>query len=215
MSHCIQRHCVRIVAFNKCGHASIVNAFTAAPGEKPSRGPNSLQNISQIGDYKAAQKWAEPIVTLAYFRHPLARVASVWNRLMNNTWYVSFASHGFEKGMTFKAFCLHLLTLNVPEECEYRPLDPHLKPQYESFRDCRGWLNDTYIMRLDEISYAWPQMVRTWDLDCTANILHLNRGDYPHGKPWTAMYRGMDQVAFDLLQMYREDLQIWRDRKVS
>lgn len=208
MSHCIQRHAVRIVAFNKCGHATIVNSFTAAVGEKPHRGPNSLQSISQIGDYKAAKIWAEPIVTIAFFRHPLARVTSVWNKLMRETWYAPFSPLGFEKGMDFKAFCKHLLFIR---ECD---LDPHLRTQAEQFRECRGWLGDTYIMRLDEMSYAWPQMVRTWDLDCTTQTLHLNRSDYPDGLPWTAMYKGLDKIAFDLMEMYREDLCIWRDRAV-
>jgi len=208
VSHCIQRHGVRIVAFNKCGHATIINSFTAAVGEKPHRGPSSLQDISQIGDAKKAAKWDEPIVTLAFFRHPLARVASVWNKLMRDTWYVSFKTYGFEKGMDFEAFCLHLLSI------QDALVDPHLRPQAESFHECRGWLGDTYIMRLDEISYAWPQMVRTWDLDCTTNILHLNRSDYPDGKPWTAMYDGMKQITFDLLQVYRDDLYIWRKRAV-
>lgn len=208
MSHCIQRHSVRIVAFNKCGHATIINSFTAAVGEKPHRGPSSLQDISQIGDYKKARTWADPIVTMAFFRHPLARVASVWNKLMRETWYVSFAPLGFEKDMDFKSFCLHLLFI---QDCD---LDPHLRSQALSFRECRGRAGDTYIMRLDEISYAWPQMVRTWDLDCTTNIMHLNRAEYPDGLPWTALYVGLEKIAFDLLRMYREDLKIWRDRSV-
>lgn len=206
MSHCVQRHGVRIVAFNKCGNATILNTFSTAVGEKPQRGAKGLAKISLKGDAKKAETWPEPVVTLAYFRHPLARVASVWNKLMRETWYTSFAPYGFEKGMDFKSFCLHLLFI------QDRDLDPHLKSQAESFRECRGWLGDTYIMRLDEISYAWPQMVRTWDLDCTTNVLHLNRSDYPDGKPWTAMYEALDHIAFDLMEMYGEDLQIWRDR---
>lgn len=208
MGHCIQRHSVRIVAFNKCGHASIINSFQAAVGEKPHRGPSSLAKTSLIGDYKKAQQWPEPIVTIAFFRHPLARVASVWNKLMRDTWYASFHVHGFQKDMSFEAFCKHLLFIQDDNT------DPHLRPQSEQFNECRGWLGGTYIMRLDEISMSWPQMVRTWDLDCTTNLLHLNRADYPDGKPWTALYDGLDQVAFDLMQMYGEDLQIWRNRSV-
>jgi len=208
LGHCIQRHSVRIVAFNKCGHASIINSFTAAVGEKPHRGPSSLQDISQIGDYKKAKTWDEPIVTIAFFRHPLARVASVWNKLMRETWYTSFHAHGFTKGMTFEEFCEHLLFI------QHDNPDPHLRPQADQFRECRGWSGDTYIMRLDEISTAWPQMIRTWDLDCTTQMLHLNRSHYPDGKPWTAMYEGREQIAFNLCEMYREDLQIWRDRAV-
>lgn len=208
MTHCIQRHSIRIVAFNKCGHATIINSFTAAVGEKPHRGPSSLQDISQIGDWKKAATWDEPVVTLAYFRHPLARVASVWNKLMRVEYYLTLRPLGFVEGMSFGAFCLHLLAIDRDN------LDPHLKPQAASFRQCRGWNGDTYIMRLDEISTAWPQMVRTWGLDCTTETIHLNRSDYPDGLPWTALYSGNEKIVFDLLHMYSEDLQIWRDRSV-
>ena len=207
MSHCLQRNGVRIVAFNKCGHATIINSFSAAPGEKPHRGPNSLDAVTLKGDAKKAMAWPEPVVTIAYFRHPLARIASVWNKLMRDTWYTSFAAHGFTKGMSFEAFCKHLLFI------DHANLDPHLRPQAESFRACRGWFGDVAIYRLDEISYAWPQMVRTWDLDCTSSVIHLNRADYPEGKPWTALY-GHDDLVMQLMRMYGEDLHIWRNRKI-
>jgi hypothetical protein len=161
------------------------------------------------GDAKKAAGWPEPVVTLAYFRHPLARIASVWNRLMRDTWYSSFHAYGFKKDMSFQAFCKHVLFI------QHEDLDPHLRQQADSFRECRAWEGDTYIMRLDEISTAWPQMVRTWDLDCTTTIMHLNRADYPFGKPWTAMYEDLQQVVFDLLQMYSEDLEIWKIRRVK
>ncbi len=131
MSHCLQRNGVRLVAFNKCGHASIINTFNAAPGEKPQRGPSGLDPVTLKGDYKKAETWPEPVVTLAYFRHPLARIASVWNKLMRDTWYTSFHAYGFEKGMSFEAFCKHVMFIRD------QPLDPHLRPQAESFRECR------------------------------------------------------------------------------
>ncbi len=208
MSHCLQRNSVRIVAFNKCGHATIINSFNTAPGEKPHRGENALAEFTLKGDYKKAQIWDSPIVTLAYFRHPLARVASVWNKLMRDTWYTSFAQYGFVKGMTFPEFCNHLLDL------DRESLDPHLRPQAESFRECRGWGGDTCIYRLDEMGTAWAQMVRTWDLDCTTNIVHMNRADYPDGKPWTALYDGNGHLIYELAQMYGEDLHIWRNRNI-
>jgi len=207
VTHCLQRNSVRIVAFNKCGHATIINSFSTAPGEKPHRGQNSLDKHTLKGDAAKAQAWDQPLVTIAYFRHPLARIASVWNKLMRDTWYASFHQYGFTKGMTFEAFCRHVLFI------QHDALDPHLKPQCESFRECRGW-NDTCIYRLDEMSYAWPQMVRTWDLDCTTNIVHMNRADYPDGKPWTALYEGHEDLIAQLLDMYGEDLHIWRERKV-
>lgn len=207
MTHCLQRNSVRIVAFNKCGNATILNSFSSAPGEKPHRGNNSLDPVTLKGDAKKARTWEQPIVTIAYFRHPLARVASVWNKLMRDTWYASFAPLGFEKDMTFEQFCKHLLFI---QDCD---LDPHLKPQIQSFRECRGF-TDSCIYRLDEMGTQWPQMVRTWDLDCTTTVIHLNRADYPDGKPWTALYDGNEQITYDLLTMYAEDLHIWRNRKI-
>jgi hypothetical protein len=195
-----------MVAFNKCGHTSIVNSFMTAPGSPVDRAATQLRKDTLIGNYHKAQQWPEPVVTIAYFRHPLARIASVWNHLIRHNWYTSFKELGFTKEMPFDAFCKHLLFIRDDF------LDPHLEEQSISFRACRAWLGDTAIYRLDEISTAWPQMCRTWDLDCTTNVAHMNRRDYPEGKPWTAMYKDK-QVMFDLLHMYREDLQIWSDRK--
>jgi len=206
--HCVQRHGVRIVAFNKCGHTSIVNAFQTKPGDYPQRGKNKLAIESLVGDYEKARNWDYPIVTIAYFRHPLARLASVWNHLMRQSWYSSFKSMGFERDMTFPQFLEKLLQ----EKGNY--LDPHVKHQHLNFRECRGWLGDTWIARLDEIATVWPQMVRTWDLDCTTNIAHFNREEYPAGLPWTSLYVGHEQLAFDLLKMYDLDLHIWRNRAI-
>lgn len=207
MSHCVQRHGVRIVAFNKCGHTSIINTFSTAPGQAPQRGPNALVEFSLVGNYHKAKDWPEPVVTVAYFRHPLARVASVWNHLIKEHWYTPFKAMGFERDMPFDAYCKHLLSIRDDF------LDPHVEEQIINFRMCRGWLGDTQIYRLDEIDTAWPQMVRTWDLDCTTNVAHLNRREYPGGLPWPALYKDQE-VMFDLLQMYGDDLEVWRRRSV-
>ncbi len=208
MSHCVQRNAVRVVAFNKCGHTSIINSFQTASGnavlrEKPD---DALKEATLVGDYAKAATWPEPIVTIAFFRHPLARVASVWNHLIRDFFYLQFKAHGFTRDMPFEDFCKHLISIRD----EF--LDPHLEEQAINFRACRGLLNEVEIYRLDEISTSWPQMVSTWDVDCTVNIAHMNRRDYPGGLPWTDMYHHYPMLARQLLDVYAEDLEIWRSR---
>jgi hypothetical protein len=206
-AHCLQIHGVRIVAFNKCGHTSVINTFKTGAGNVSDRSAKKPDGMLQ-GNGHAAERWPEPIVTIAYFRHPLARVAAVWNHLVRGHHYTPFKAMGFTRDMEFVPFCQHLLWIRD----DY--LDPHVEHQNLQFRQARGWLGETQIFRLDEISTCWPQMVRTWGLECTTNVAHLNNNSYPEGKPWTALFDGHEQIAFDLMQMYREDHQIWQDRRV-
>jgi len=165
-----------------------------------------MRTDTLVGNSHKAKDWPEPVVTIAYFRHPLARLASVWNHLIRDSWYTSFKELEFTRDMTFPEFCIHLLSIRD----EF--LDPHLEQQDINFRACRAWLGDTHIYRLDEIDTSWPQMCRTWDLDCTSQVAHMNRRDYPDGKPWTALYEQCPELIFKLKDMYRHDLQIWQER---
>ncbi len=231
MSNVVQRNGVRVVAFNKSGSASIINTFSCSVDKEPERSERSLDVLR--GTWDKAINFPDPIITIAYFRHPLLRVASVYNyfftlardeqatvhfmedlfptqevttKIAKTPFRENLIKLGFNQDMSFEAFCDHLITSHVDLTA-----DLHLKRQSESFVECRGKSTDTWIARLDEIETAWPQMVRTWGMDCTTKIAHLNKKNYS----WITMYQDIPVIAKLLLQLYHDDYRIWELRRCS
>jgi hypothetical protein len=193
-----------MVSFNKSGNTSITTTFAA--------GLDVLRGVDTDG-------WPEPFVTLAYFRHPLARLASVYNyffelprRVALKSSYVqptpfreSFENMGFNKDMTFEDFCDHIIERSTSMLSE----DLHLKRQSESFREHMGNPVDIWIGRLDEINVTWPQMVDTWGLECCRGISQHNRQTYS----WTEMYEDIPDKAALLEYIYKDDYAVWSRRR--
>jgi hypothetical protein len=211
MTHVLQRDGVRLIAFNKSGHTSVVNMFMTSPGGTVDRGPKPHDADTLRGDIKKAEKWPEPIVTAAFIRHPLARIVSGWNHLNREHFYTPFKTYGFTPEMDFEQYVQRLLRVMASHNPE--KVDPHFQPQHIGFRLARGWLGSTQIMRLDEIDSAWPQFVRTYQIECTLTCATLNKKSYPDGKSWTAMYVGIEPMAFKLLEHYQTDLYMWERRQ--
>jgi len=213
MTHILQRHGVRFVTFNKSGHTSLTNMFLTTPGGAVDRGASSKdEGRTLVGDIKQAATWPEPLVTGCFVRHPLARCVSAWNHLIRDHFYQPFKTYDFRPEMQFDQFVgrlLRILTSQNPEN-----LDPHFRPQSIGLRLARGWLGHVQVMRLDEVETAWPQFVRTWEIESTLAVVHLNNKTYPNGDPWTAMYDGIATMAFKLLEHYADDLYMWENRAV-
>lgn len=210
MTHVYQRHGVRMVSFNKSGHKSIVQGFMSEPGNEDSTKMvgQTLRGGLRPKSVQPWDEWPAPLVTLAYFRHPLARVASVWNHLFRErAGYTPLEKFGFTEGMIFSEFVHHLLTIDVNDE-----MDLHLMPQDRAFQRCTTNTLTTEIYRLDQIETAWPKMCRTWGLQCRPDALYLNSRaeNYPAGKPWTYMWHDLQDEATALLGgLYAGDFTTW------
>lgn len=210
MTHVYQRHGVRMVSFNKAGHKSIVQSFMSEPGNADSQKMvgQTLRGGMRPTSVQPWHKWPTAIVALAYFRHPLARVASVWNHLFRErAGYTPLEKFGFTEGMIFREFVEHLLSLE-----ENNDMDLHLMPQMRAFDRCATNAVAAQFYRLDEIETVWPQMCTTWGLQCRRDPLHLNsrRDNYPGGKPWTHLWKGLEPEATELINgLYADDYNAW------
>ncbi len=217
MSVVVQRNGVRIVAFNKSGNTSIVNTFQCPFGGTPQRGVRNLEVLKA----PSSSDFPEPIVTIAYFRHPLARLASVYNyffelprrevietdsmaKVQPTEFRVNFKVLGFRADMNFEDFCEQIIAKK-----DRLHEDLHIKKQSESFIADRGLAVDTWIARLDELSTVWSQMVSTFHLDCSTRIAHFNN---QVGYSWVAMYQDIPVVTKLLLELYHDDHRIWQMR---
>jgi len=200
MSHVLQRDGVRIIAFNKCGHTSVVNTFKCKRGDVVNRGHQGLEVLQgKPGD---VQDWPQAAVTVAYFRHPLARIASVYMNLVVKTFRENFSQIGMHAHMTFQDFCETLL-----ENSDWLVNDDHLAPQYDNYQTAADGTSE-YVSRLEEISMRWPLMVQAFSMDCTTQIAYFNRGDYK----WPLMYhRHSKPLVNALLSLYGLDYATWRD----
>lgn len=210
MTHVYQRHGVRVVSFNKSGHKSIVQGFMTMPDGQDSAKMvlGTLHGGMRQGHHQPFEDWPTPIVTLAYFRHPLARVAAVWNHLFRDrAGYTPLLKFGFTEDMIFREFVRHLLTIEENDE-----MDLHLMPQSRAFNRCVGDTVTTEIYRLDQIATQWPKMCATWGLQCRREPFHYNdrSQNYPNGKPWTYLWHDLESEATDLLNgLYHQDLDTW------
>jgi hypothetical protein len=214
MTHVYQRHGVRMVSFNKSGHKSIVQSFMTMPDGQDStkmiRG--TLHGGMRQTPRQVWHEWPDPLVVIAFFRHPLARVAAVWNHLFRDRMgYTPLLKFGFTEDMIFREFVRHLLTIEENDE-----MDLHLMPQARAYSRCHSGAITQRIYRLDEIATVWPQMCTTWGLQCRREPFHHNsRADnYPAGKPWTHLWHDLEGEALELiLGMYSADFDLWSNLK--
>ena len=229
MTNVVQRNGVRIVAFNKSGHASIVNTFSCSAGKDPQRGERGLEVLR--GTWDKAKDFPQPHVTITYFRHPLARVASVYNyfftlareeqmskkffgglfptlepkdlqaKIGKTEFRKNLSAMGFTQTMSFQQFCNHLVhgRVNLSD-------DLHLRRQADSLRECGNEDSCTYYRRLEDIATVWPRMVDELKLDCTKKIAHFNNKKYTK---WEVMFMGLTHLRAEVKKLYKEDFEIW------
>ena len=206
MSVVAQRDGVRVVAFNKCGHTSIINMFLtpadkelvrgAAPAIRISNAAPVLQEVYR-GTAMDAQHWPEPELTITFFRNPLQRALSAYEHFIIRTLdevdgvptlgRESFTKLGFTVGMSWYEFCAHLGKIDLSA-------DDHLKSQAQSFTEVFTG-GEVYGGQLEQLSTTWPLIVDQYGLDCTKEVPQYNEAKYDRERMLsTAAYTRFDQL---------------------
>jgi hypothetical protein len=131
--------------------------------------------------------------TVAYFRNPLSRLASVYQRFIARDFRLDFGRIGMWEGAPFHRFCDAVIN---------GPLDDwHLRPQSSSIR-VEG---DAWFARMENLSEKWPMMVDTFNLDCIRIPPHFQKQDYD----WLSMYT--PELEDAVASRYKEDMELWLD----
>jgi hypothetical protein len=189
MSIVAQRDGVRVIAFRKCGHTSIINTFMSTPEDKaPSNsaaGPvvvNSTDKVKALNAYRgmipAQEDWPEPDIILSFLRNPVTRALSAYQHFFirnpgfrGMSFRESLLAAGFTEDMSFEDYVAHLETLTLDE-------DPHIKPQYPDLEAAGGSDYEYVVAPLEMIDVCWPLMMAEFDVNCPMQVLHENRGGY-------------------------------------
>lgn len=141
-----EREGVRLVAFRKAAHTSLVNTFLSNRGEDVVRGHKSGRGR----DKHTAS------VTVAFFRNPLARLVSAYNHfIVSSQLPNSLDKFGYQHGMDFAQFIN--LTLSIPDH----QIDPHLRSQThqlcEAFEE--HFTNTIWIGQVENLATtSWREM---------------------------------------------------------
>ena len=202
MTHILQHDGFRLVAFNKSGHKSIVRSFAEGPDGQP------LEDVKRTGRGSKRPIYRDlptPLVTAGYIRHPLARLASVWNHLFTTrSGYPIIFGTQFAEGMAFNEFCDGVIALPEPDKIDF-----HIRPQMGMFHECSAGISHLY--RLDNLSTNWAQMCFLYQLKCTRQVRWENDRSDAYPVAWTQMYASVSQTTIGALRvMYRDDMTAWR-----
>ena len=208
-----QRDGVRVIAFQKCGHTSIINMFLTAPGDEVVRGAKPAVLLSgpdypppaKVYKGSSAHDWPKADITIAFFRHPLQRTYSTYEHFIIRTLVhplisapslgrKQFTELGFKANMSIEDFCEHLTTIDL----DY---DKHLKPQATSFNELRT--DNVWMGRLENLNEQWPLLVESLRLPCAKEVAHFNAASYESYQPGPHV-----QIIEDL---YAEDYELWHN----
>lgn len=218
-----QRNGVRVVAFQKCGHTSIINMFLT-PADMPlvrGTAPALRSDDAYRGYAEDTQDWPEPELTLAFFRNPLIRALSAYEQFIvrgiqrplaspvisfgddhvvapgvPSLGRQSFTDLGFTADMEFKDFCLHLRNIDLNA-------DNHLKPQATSYMQAYGNPGQVYSGQLEQLDITWPLLVDQYGLNCTKEVPQYNAAKYETKDRLTG-------VHLDLFKkLYAQDYRFW------
>lgn len=194
---------IRVVVFNKSAHTSIANALSTHKRKEVQRGAKRdgvyRDTVDQVSDAWFDQN--QPILTVAFVRHPLSRIVSVYNHLIVDQEYPTFDAIGFEHGMGFEDFCEHLLALDI-HDC-----DKHLQLQ-ASQMDKVPHVGEVWIGRVDQLEQHWQDFLAFTGLHC-AGVPHYNKRAYL--TPWTGYYSV--NLAKMVAARFRRDIIFWKERR--
>lgn len=207
---------VRVVAFNKSGHTSLINMFLTPKNAELSRGNkpmviNSSDRAKEVGAYRgdinACQSWPKPDAILAFFRDPFRRSLSAYQHFLVRTLKErdgvrtvgrkSFEDLGFTAGMTFREFVFHLPKIDLNK-------DAHLEPQFTSLDSATPPDTQVYIYRLEDINDNWAKIVEAHDLSSTTDVANYNTASYD---PTPYMFDA--DVTAIISDLYKADETIW------
>jgi hypothetical protein len=191
-----QRDGVRVVAFNKCGHTSIINTFMSTKEDLPNTTDRARALGGYQGDLTNFQDWPEPEVIVSFLRNPAHRALSAYHHFCVRKERYKFKELGFEFGMSFPDYVDHLLTVDLT-------VDAHLAPFIDDLVTAGG--DRVYVLApLELIGECWPIAMDNVGLaDVPREVLHKNKGGY----------QAEDYMRFDLHEklrgLYCEDYNLW------
>lgn len=212
MTAIAQREHVRVVAFNKCGHTSIINTFMSHRDGFVNPEPATVNShevrraegyVGNLIDVDLST-WPEPEVVIAFLRNPVYRVLSAYQHFFVRTMLSisivrfrdNFQKVGFTRGMSFSEFVDHLLTVDLT-------FDPHLSPCIPDLISVGG--DRQYLLApLELIGDCWPLAMDNVGLaDVPSQVYHKNKGDYnPDDYLTPDLY---DAIR----ELYSEDYNLW------
>jgi hypothetical protein len=206
MTALAQRDGVRVVAFNKCGHTSIINTFMS-PREgfqNPQPATIASSEIAKVDGYRCNllddewRSWPEPEFIVSFLRDPVQRIISAHQHFCVRKERYKFKELGFKFGMSFPEFVDHLLTVDISA-------DPHLSPCIDDLFTVSGDDKHCILAPLENIQEAWPQIMAVVGLvDVPREVYHKNKGEYDLR---TTSY-GQD-LHDKIRELYREDYALW------
>ena len=207
MTHILQKDAFRLIAFNKCGHKSIVRSFSQAPGGQ------SLDGVKRtgLGSKRMNRDLPNALVTAAFIRHPFARLASVYNHLFTvRSGYPIIFGTDFTEDMSFPDFCKGVVALVDPNTIDF-----HIRPQMVCFLQCVEQMGQTrfstqHFYKLDGLRRRWSEMCFLYDLKCTRQVHWENDRSDAYPVPWTQMFHEVNDPTMDALRdLYLADLKAW------
>jgi hypothetical protein len=193
-----ERFNIRLVAFRKAAHTSIINTFCTRSGEEVVRGANAAP-VAFTDTLTAS-------ITVAFFRNPLARLVSAYEDLVNGAeLYAGLAMWGYEHEMDFEDFIQ--LTVALPD----KEIDLHLASQ--SYQLCEAFeehhTDVIWIGQVEQLPAHWLEMqnfTALWDMPDT--LPNFNARTHP---PWPTYYtEALAHKALDT--RYFDDYKTWQSR---
>jgi hypothetical protein len=210
MTHTVQRNGVRLVAFNKSGHTSLIASFMTPPTVTVTSGKRPLEDETlRGGSTFAVRDWPLPLVNIAFFRHPLKRLFSAWNHLTQQHLYGPFKAIGIKRHVTWPDFAEEISSYLW----QHTKPDPHVESQYAMFLRVCDIKAPNLFFRLESSADNWERMVEWYDLDCVLRpqILNANGYDSP-SYPWSKAYENIPiRTRTSLNNYYVDDLRIWHE----
>lgn len=189
-----QRQNVRLVAFRKSAHTSIVNTFCTLAGEEVERGAGA----GVFRDENTAT------ITVTFFRNPLARLVSAYNHLVVSEPESSLTKWGYHPRMGFAEFIR--LTVSIPDD----KLDLHLQSQCRQLCEAleQHMTHMVWIGQVELLMTHWTEMKNVTDLQDTPVIpANFNAKEY---KPWPEYYT--PDLERQAMSAFRDDYLVWGSR---
>lgn len=204
-----QRNGVRVVAFNKCGHSSIINTFIqhrrGFVNPEPATIPSNQVNTDPDALVKALRSqsdsivdWPDPHLLIAVIRNPVHRALSAYQHFIIRKERYKFTELGFSRLDIFRNFVNHMRTVDLTA-------DPHLAPYTPDLLKMGGDRYTTALLPLELINEAWPIAISNAGLDdVPLEVWHKNAGGYD-----SELYLHPNQVEI-LEELYSQDYKLWQ-----
>lgn len=189
-----ERRSVRLLAFRKSAHTTILNSFCNNDAVIK-RGANGYQDMNTAS------------ITVMFLRNPLARLVSAYHHLIagGETLHEGLRKLGYVKKMPFAEFLDQTMAISDADQ------DWHLKSQRWQISRAQE-KHHTAIMwvgRVEHLWRDWLEMLEFTGLDIPEVLLpNFNARKHP---PWPTYYTS-EQIQRALRHRFSEDFHIWQTR---